>query len=75
MTATEFVAMVARLKMDGECAECLEGTGDCEDHATVDLTNDDAVDTLHTLIERARTITRMARTRTSLENDRKRGLS
>ena len=53
-----FFVQVARLKKDRECAACgLEGDAEnaaCDDHAPFDMTSEDAVDTLHSLITTAR---------------------
>lgn len=53
-----FLAQVARLTKDRECRACgLDGDVDnpaCDDHIAFDMTSDDAVDTLHSLIATAR---------------------
>jgi hypothetical protein len=54
---TAFIQQVARLTKDGECASCglsVDLNRDCEDHQLFDMPNDDAVDTLHSLISKAR---------------------
>src|SRR6266498_4576246 len=56
-----FLERIARLVKDGECQDCLlDGDSqneDCDDHDAFDMPNDDAVDTLHSLITEARELT------------------
>jgi hypothetical protein len=57
---SEFIQGVARQIKDGECRTCgkdgFEENPDCKTHDPYDLPNDEAVDTLHALIEEAREI-------------------
>lgn len=50
--------MAASAVKDGECASCYtdghEANPNCEDHEPFDMPSDDAVETLHSLIESAR---------------------
>ena len=58
MTSQEFVQLVARLTLDGECAACRQ-TGEnaeCEDHEFFEASADDAWETLQDLIASARQI-------------------
>ncbi|MGH7813163.1 MAG: hypothetical protein ACREQI_04080 [Candidatus Binataceae bacterium] len=59
--AREFVRMTAKLNKDGECATCGkdgdEPNTECVYHQPWDMPNDDAVDTLHSLISEARDLT------------------
>ncbi len=56
----DFVGSIARLTKDGECVVCgkdgLEDNPECDDHEAWDMPNDDAVETLHSLISQAREI-------------------
>lgn len=58
----KFVNLVAGLVKDGECTQCLDDgfepktIMECPGHAPFDMTNDDAVDTLHSLISKARSL-------------------
>ncbi len=56
----ELRATAAKCVKDGECATCykdgFEENPDCPSHEPFDMPNDDAVDTLHSLIEDARGI-------------------
>lgn len=60
MTTSEFIDLAAGLTMDGECVTCgkdgFEDNPDCNEHEPFDMPNDDAVDTLHSLIRYAREI-------------------
>lgn len=55
-----FFAQIARLTKDRECAACgLDGDDEnpaCDNHTAFDMTSDDAVDTLHSLITTARAL-------------------
>lgn len=54
-----FIKLVAGLTMDGECANCHsseEENKKCNDHELFDIPNDDAVDTVHSLINQARAL-------------------
>lgn len=54
----EFIRTTARLTKDRECHHCgLDGdddNGQCAEHEPFDMPNDDAVETLHSLISGAR---------------------
>jgi hypothetical protein len=54
----EFIESIARFTKDGECAECgqdgYEDNPECKNHERSDMTNDDAWETLHSVISQAR---------------------
>ena len=56
----EFIRQIVRLTKDGECSTCGKDGFDenpiCTAHEPFDMPNDDAVETLHSLIEDARAI-------------------
>ena len=60
--AIELIESMARLTKDGECAACgtdgYDDNPECEGHEAFDMPNDDAVDTLHDLINQARDLNR-----------------
>lgn len=60
-TMRAFLEQIARLTKDRECITCkLDGdeeNEDCDDHHPFDMESDDAVETLHNLIRRAREMT------------------
>jgi hypothetical protein len=58
--ASKLVGSIARMTKDGECSTCgqdgHEPNHKCTEHESWDMPNDDAYDTLHSLISQARSI-------------------
>lgn len=56
----DFIKTTAKLTKDGECETCgldgFEPNPECSTHEPWDMPNDDAVDTLHSLINGARSL-------------------